>query len=125
MRRSGRKPTRRRQNAWKKSTQPIRDYIWQEVIGRLPDPSIPADPRTRLIFDEPKYRGYEVMLDVWPGVFAYGILLVPKEHRAGESAARWSSASTDWKAAPPMRRIRKSTRTFTTASPFAWPKRAS
>jgi dienelactone hydrolase len=70
--------------AWKRTTQPIRNYIWEEVIGRLPDPSVPANPRTRLILDEPKYRGYEVMLDVWPGVFAYGILLVPKGLQPGE-----------------------------------------
>jgi dienelactone hydrolase len=69
---------------WKATTKPMRDYIWDEVIGRLPDPSVPANPRTKLVFDEPKFRGYEVMLDVWPGVFAYGILLVPKDIRAGE-----------------------------------------
>lgn len=69
---------------WKSTTQPMRDYIWNEVIGRLPDPSVPANPRTRLIFDEPKFLGYEVMLDVWPGVFAYGILLVPKNIQPGE-----------------------------------------
>jgi hypothetical protein len=45
---------------------------------------VPANPRTRQILDEPKFRGYEVMLDVWPGVFAYGILLVPKDIRPGE-----------------------------------------
>ena len=70
--------------AWTRSTQPLRNYIWEEVIGRLPDPSLPANPRTRLIYDRPKFRGYEVMLDVWPGVFAYGILLVPKDIRPGE-----------------------------------------
>jgi hypothetical protein len=70
--------------AWKKTTQPIRNYIWEELIGKLPDPSVPANPLTRLVFDEPKYRGYEVMLDVWPGVFAYGTLLVPKGIRPGE-----------------------------------------
>ena len=69
---------------WKQTTQPLRDYIWDEVIGRLPDPSVPANPQSRLIFDEPKYRGYEVMLDVWPGIFAYGILLVPKDIQPGE-----------------------------------------
>jgi dienelactone hydrolase len=69
---------------WKKTTQPLRDYIWDEVIGRLPDPSVPANARTRLLFDEPKFRGYEVMLDVWPGIFDYGILLVPKDIRPGE-----------------------------------------
>ena len=50
----------------------------------MPDPSVPANARSRLIFDEPKYRGYEVVLDVWPGVFAYGILLVPKNIQPGE-----------------------------------------
>jgi dienelactone hydrolase len=69
---------------WQSTTEPMRDHIWNEVIGRLPDPSVPANPRSRLIYDEPKYRGYEVMLDVWPGVFAYGILLVPKDIRPGE-----------------------------------------
>lgn len=69
---------------WKETTQFYRDYIWDEVIGRLPSPSLPANPRTRLVYDEPKYRGYEVMLDVWPDVFAYGILLVPKNIQPGE-----------------------------------------
>jgi hypothetical protein len=69
---------------WQQTTRPIRDYIWDEVIGRLPDPSAPAVPRTRLLFDEPKFRGYEVMLDVWPGIPAYGILLVPKDIRPDE-----------------------------------------
>src|SRR5947209_5294029 len=50
----------------------------------MPPPSVPANPRTRLIYDEPKFRGYEVVLDTWPGIFAYGILLVPKDIKPGE-----------------------------------------
>jgi dienelactone hydrolase len=69
---------------WAETTGFYRDYIWDEVIGRLPPPSLPANPRTRLVYDEPKFRGYEVVLDVWPDVFAYGILLVPKDIRPGE-----------------------------------------
>lgn len=69
---------------WERGTQAVRDAVWNDVIGRMPDPSVPANPRTRQILDEPKFRGYEVMLDVWPGVFAYGILLVPKDIRPGE-----------------------------------------
>ena len=70
--------------AWKQSTQSYRNYIWSEVIGRLPSPTLPINPRTRQIFDAPRFMGYEVMLDVWPGVFAYGILLVPKGMKPGE-----------------------------------------
>jgi dienelactone hydrolase len=69
---------------WKESTRSHRDYIWREVIGRLPDPSLPPNPRARLIYDTPAFRGYEVMLDVWPTIYAYGILLVPKDIRPGE-----------------------------------------
>jgi dienelactone hydrolase len=69
---------------WKESTKFYRDYIWDEVIGRLPAPNVPANARTRLVYDEPKFRGYEVVLDVWPGIFAYGILLVPRDITAGQ-----------------------------------------
>ena len=69
---------------WKETSQFYRDYIWNEVIGRMPDPSVPANARSRLIYDEPKFKGYEVVLDVWPGVFAYGTLLVPKSIGPGE-----------------------------------------
>jgi dienelactone hydrolase len=69
---------------WRETTRPLRDYIWNEIIGRLPAPSIPPNPRTRLVYDEPRFRGYEVMVDVYPGVFSYGILLLPRNIRAGE-----------------------------------------
>jgi len=69
---------------WKESTRPYREYFWDEVIGRFPPASLPAGARTRLVYDEPKYRGYEVVLDVWTDVFAYGILLVPKDLQPGE-----------------------------------------
>lgn len=70
--------------AWKDSTKPYRDTVWDEVIGRMPSPALPPNPRTRLVFDEPAFKGYEVMLDVWPDLFAYGILLVPTNLRREE-----------------------------------------
>lgn len=70
--------------AWRKSTAWYRDYFWKEVIGRLPDPSEPLQARSRQVFDEPKWKGYEVVLPVWPDVFAEGILLVPKDLKPGE-----------------------------------------
>jgi len=65
----------------------LRARVWDDLIGQLPAPSIPANARTRLIFDEPKFRGYEVVLDVWPNVNAYGYLLVPKDIKPGEKRA--------------------------------------
>ncbi|MBI3861059.1 MAG: hypothetical protein HY290_04105, partial [Planctomycetia bacterium] len=41
-------------------------------------------PRSRLAYDEPAFRGYQVTLDVLPGVILYGILLVPKDLAPGE-----------------------------------------
>jgi hypothetical protein len=37
-----------------------------------------------LIYDEAQFRGYEVTLDLWPEVFSYGILLVPRNLGRGE-----------------------------------------
>jgi dienelactone hydrolase len=69
---------------WQESCRWYRDYFWEEVIGRFPPAGIPANPRTRSVLDEPKWKGYEVVLDVWPDVFAHGILLVPKDLKPGE-----------------------------------------
>jgi dienelactone hydrolase len=70
--------------AWEKSQEVYRDYFWEEVIGKLPKPTEPPNPRSRQIYDEPKWKGYEVMLDLYPDVFAYGHLLVPKDLKPGE-----------------------------------------
>jgi dienelactone hydrolase len=61
-----------------------RDYLWDEVLGRWRDPMLPFHPRTRRIFDTPRWTGYDVVLDVWPDVFAWGVLLVPKDIKPGE-----------------------------------------
>jgi dienelactone hydrolase len=70
--------------AYEKSTEAYRDYFHTEVIGKLPEPTMPLNPRTRVVYDEPKWTGYEVMLDVYPDVFASGILLLPKDLKPGE-----------------------------------------
>ena len=55
-----------------------------EVIGRFDHPLLPPNPRTRKSYDEEKWTGYEVVLDVFPDVIAYGILLLPKDLKPGE-----------------------------------------
>ena len=66
------------------STKPFRKQLDEEVLGKLPDPTVPMNPRTRLLYDEPKYRAYEVVLDIYPDVYAYGILALPKDLKPGE-----------------------------------------
>jgi len=61
-----------------------REFFWRNVIGKLDAPKLPPNPRTRKIYDQPKWTGYEVLLDVVPDVFAWGTLLVPKDLKPGE-----------------------------------------
>jgi dienelactone hydrolase len=70
--------------AWEKSCEWYRDYFHTEVIGKLPEPTVPLNPRTRQVYDEKTWTGYEVVLDVYDDVFAYGILLLPKDLKPGE-----------------------------------------
>jgi hypothetical protein len=70
--------------AYEKSVQWYREYFATEVIGRFDDPILPANPRTRKAYETDKWTGYEVMLDVFPDVFAYGLLLLPKDLEDGE-----------------------------------------
>ena len=64
--------------AWEKSCDWYREHLHSEVIGKLPEPKIALNPRSRQVYDEKDFTGYEVMLDVYDDVFAQGILLMPK-----------------------------------------------
>jgi len=64
-------------DAWAKSAEHYRDFVWRTLIGKLPDPTIAPHVQTRRILDDPAYTGYEVVLDVYPDVIAGGILLLP------------------------------------------------
>ena len=85
---------------WETACAPFKQVFWEEVIGRLPSPTLPANPRTRRLpatSADPRpddfrgeragakgWTGYDVVLDVYPDVFAWGILLVPKDIKPGE-----------------------------------------
>jgi dienelactone hydrolase len=58
--------------------------LWEEVIGRFPSATLPANPSSRKIYDQEKWTGHEVTLEVWPDVFAWGVLLLPKDLKPGE-----------------------------------------
>jgi len=61
-----------------------RDFFYNEVIGRFDYDLLPFNARSRKSYDEPKWAGYEVVMDVFPDVIAYGILLLPKDLKEGE-----------------------------------------
>jgi hypothetical protein len=64
--------------------RPFKQYLWEEVLGKLDGPALPLNPRSRKVYDREKWTGYEVVLDVRPDIFAWGILLLPKDLRPGE-----------------------------------------
>jgi dienelactone hydrolase len=66
------------------STTGHRSNFWQNVIGQLPAPSMPANPRARIAYEKEKWTGYDLLLDVYPDVFAWGVLLLPKDLKPGE-----------------------------------------
>ncbi len=76
--------TPRRSTPSRRRSSPTATAFRDDVIGRFDDPLLPPDPRSRKVYDEPKFTGYEVVLDVFPDVIAYGILLVPKGIKDGE-----------------------------------------
>ena len=70
--------------AYARTIEPYREEFATEVVGRFETPLLPPNPRIRKLYDEPRFTGWEVMLDVFPDVFAYGILLVPRDLKPGE-----------------------------------------
>jgi dienelactone hydrolase len=70
--------------AWELSATKGRDVVWDELIGRLPEPTMAPSPRTRKILETPEYHGYEVVFDVYPDVIAAGVLLLPASLKADE-----------------------------------------
>jgi len=70
--------------AFVEGTKKYRKLFYEEAIGAFDDPLVPPNPRTRKVYDEPTWTGYEVLLDVWPEVEAWGVLCVPKDLKPGE-----------------------------------------
>jgi putative membrane-bound dehydrogenase-like protein len=70
--------------AYMASAKPYREYFRDQILGRIEDEPSPPNPRSRLAYDTPEFRGYEVALDVLPDVVLYGILLLPKDLQKGE-----------------------------------------
>ena len=69
---------------WGLKRPQLRDWVHDELIGRLTARRLPHNPRSRLVLETNDYVGYEILLDVVDDVIASGILLLPKSLAAGE-----------------------------------------
>lgn len=73
------------QDAYKNSVESLRNEFKYEHIGWFDEPLLKdMNPRSRKIYDEEKWVGYDVVIDVWPEVFAWGVLCIPKDIKPGE-----------------------------------------
>jgi dienelactone hydrolase len=61
-----------------------RKYFQEEVMGKLDEKFLPPDAHTSKIYDRERWTGYEVVIDVYKNLFTSGILLIPKDIKAGE-----------------------------------------
>ena len=69
---------------WLATKDSYREYFLAEIIGLPPPPALPLNPRTRRSYQAARWTGYEVTLDLYPDVFAYGVLLLPSDITPGE-----------------------------------------
>ncbi len=67
-----------------KAAQKYRQIFRDEVIGSFNDPLLTPNARSRKIYDEPKWSGYDVVLDVFPELHVWGVLCLPKDLQPGE-----------------------------------------
>lgn len=70
--------------AYEKSIARFRKIFREQVVGWYDDPRLPANPRSKAAYHGQGWTGHDVMLDVLPDVFMYGVLLVPDDIAAGE-----------------------------------------
>ncbi len=64
--------------------KPYRERFHADAMGRFDEPLLPFHPRTRKIAATAKWTAYDVVLDVWPEVFAWGVLVLPNDLHPGE-----------------------------------------
>jgi dienelactone hydrolase len=69
---------------WTAIAPEYRSKLWDGPIGRLPKSTVPGNVRTRHAYQGKLWDGYDVVYDVAPEVFGYGVLLVPKGIPQGE-----------------------------------------
>ena len=64
--------------------RPYRARFRKDGIGAFEQPYIALNPRSRKVGETDRWTAWDVVLDVWPDVFAWGVLVVPKSIPTGE-----------------------------------------
>jgi len=64
--------------------RPYRERFRKDGIGAFDAPYLPLNPRTRKVAETERWTAWDVVLDVWPDVFAWGVIVIPKDIAAGE-----------------------------------------
>jgi dienelactone hydrolase len=64
--------------------RPFRERLRRDGVGVFDAPYSPLNARTRRIAETPAWTAWDVVLDVWPDVFAWGVLVMPNNIAAGE-----------------------------------------
>lgn len=61
-----------------------RERFHVEAMGRFDDPLMAPNARSRIVAESDAWTAYDVVLDVYPGFFAWGVLVLPKNLEPGE-----------------------------------------
>jgi dienelactone hydrolase len=69
---------------WRTTQADARRQFDEEVIGKLPTNFLPPNARSRVVLEKEKWTAYDVVLDVHADIFAWGVLLLPRDLRPGE-----------------------------------------
>jgi len=62
----------------------FRERFRDEAMGRFDEPLLPFHARTRVVKTTEKWTAHDVVLDVYPELFAWGLLVLPKDLKPGE-----------------------------------------
>ncbi len=64
--------------------QAYRKKFATEAMGQFDEPLLPFNARSRKIAESGQWEAYDVVLDVYPELFAWGVLVLPKDLKPGE-----------------------------------------
>ena len=64
--------------------KPFRERFYTEGMGCFEEPLLAPNACTRQILDTKEWKAYDVVLDVFPELFAWGVLVLPKDIQPGE-----------------------------------------